>query len=214
MSKFIVGIGFTTRAGKTTAAEGLARELGFRTIGFADQLKELAVKANPLITTASAMVNKANNNKLGWLLSGLGGWEQVKDTYPEARVFLENLGKGGRDVFGDDFWVEQVLRKVDASDHDRWVIADVRYRNEADAIRARGGVVIRLDRPGFSPRDFERDMEGYDFDEVFDNDKGIVDLQADVVAWVKNRLEYVPTSASTAAQVDGLIQALAQEELP
>ena len=59
------------------------------------------------------------------------------------------------------------------------MVTDVRFRNEADAIRARGGVVVRINRPGIeAPNDHisEHDLDGYAFDYFVDNDGTIEDL--------------------------------------
>lgn len=183
---FLIGISYASRAGKDTAAEALCRDLGFVRVGFADKLKELALACDPIVTHGAAQVNRLDNTKLNWIVKGMGGWEKAKDTYPEVRRFLENLGTGCRDVFGADFWVDQLLAGVDS---DRVVVADVRFANEAEAIRAKGGKIIKINRPGFPARPFERELEDYDFDEVFENDRGIVELQATVVAWVKNQIQ-------------------------
>lgn len=183
---FLIGISYASRAGKDTAAEALCRDLGFVRVGFADRLKELALACDPIVTHGAAQVNRLDNTKLNWIVKGMGGWEKAKDTYPEVRRFLENLGTGCRDVFGADFWVDQLLAGVDS---DRVVVADVRFANEAEAIRAKGGKIIKINRPGFPARPFERELEDYDFDEVFENDRGIVELQATVVAWVKNQIQ-------------------------
>ena len=188
---FIVGIGHVSRTGKDTAAEALCRDLGFVRRGFADQLKELAFVADPLVTSATRTVNtNIGHGRLAWVVKSMGGWEAAKDTYPEVRVFLQNLGDGGRRVFGNDFWVDRLLESL--GDEPKVVIPDVRYRSEADKIQALGGVVVRINRPG-------RDAKGHiseteltnwtGWDEEFENRRGIAELQADVVGWVKNQLQ-------------------------
>lgn len=188
----IVGIGHVARAGKDTAANALMRDLNFIRIGFADQLKELAMVADPLITSAVRTINtNIGHGHLAWTVQGLGGWEAAKDTYPEVRKFLQRLGDGGRKVFGENFWVDQALNAAHAHDG-HVVIPDVRYENEADAIRAAGGVVIKIDRPGYVAQGHvsETALAGWDgWDEVFMNSGSVQDLQVDVVSWVKNRLE-------------------------
>lgn len=183
---FLIGISYASRSGKDTAAGALCRDLGFVRAGFADLLKDLALECDPIVTHGPAMVNRTDNTKLSWIVKGGGGWEQAKDTFPEVRRFLENLGTGCRKVFGADFWVDRLLDNVGS---DRVVVADVRFLNEAEAIRAKGGKIIKINRPGFAARPFERELEQFDFDEVFENDRGIVDLQADVVAWAKNQIQ-------------------------
>lgn len=187
----IVGIGHVARVGKDSAAAALVRDLQFTRIGFADQLKELAMVADPLVTSSVRTVNtNIGHGHLAWTVMGLGGWEQAKDTYPEVRKFLQRLGDGGRQVFGEDFWVDQLFKK--AGQLGRVVIPDVRYENEALAIKDAGGVVIKIDRPGHKAQGHisETALADWDgWDEVFTNAGALVELERDVVAWVRNRLE-------------------------
>jgi hypothetical protein len=185
----IVGIGHVQRVGKDTAAEALCRDLGFVRKGFADPLKDLAFATNPLVTSSTRTVNTdVGHGRLQWVVQGVGGWEQAKNTYPEVRIFLQNLGQAARKVFGETFWIDRMFDKV--GPEDRIVIPDVRHRNEADEIRARGGVLIRINRPGkvAAGHVSETDLVDYDWDEEFMNDRSIAELQATVVAFVKNRI--------------------------
>ena len=78
-----------------------------------------------------------------------------------GRQYLQNLGVGARDVFGVNFWVDQVLpldrarRDVIWSDHPeivgppKWaVVTDVRFPNEAARVLDLGGEVWEVIRPG------------------------------------------------------------------
>lgn len=184
----IVGIGHVARVGKDTAAEALCRDLGFVRRAFADPLKDLAFAANPLVTSSTRTVNTdVGHGRLQWVVQGCGGWEQAKNTYPEVRTFLQNLGVAGRKVFGDTFWVDRLFDSCKGVEN--VVIPDVRFRNEAEEIRARGGVLIRINRPGrvAAGHVSETDLVDFDWDEEFDNGTSINDLQATVVSYVKNR---------------------------
>lgn len=186
----IVGLGFVARSGKDTAAEGLVRELGFKRYGFADQLKALALEANPLVTPVTRTVNIGiGHGKLQHIVAGLR-WEGAKDQYTEVRTFLENLGKGARTVFGDRFWVDQLMQSL--PEDENAVIADVRYLNEIDAIRDRGGMVIKIQRPGHEAstlRPSEIELREYDgWDAVVHNNRSTAELQSEVVQLVRERM--------------------------
>lgn len=78
------------------------------------------------------------------------GWDQAKRDYPEIRELLQRLGtEVGREIFGQNFWVEQAL--MEAGKHKRVIFTDCRFVNEADAIQLLGGKVIRITRPGVVP---------------------------------------------------------------
>lgn len=181
----LVGIGHVARSGKDVAAAALVRDLGFERRAFADKLKRLAIAADPIVTTATQATNVGSGKgRLDWIVRGMG-LEQAKDVYPEVRKFLQDLGAGAREVFGEDFWVDQCLGtkplKTDI------VISDVRYENEADEIRRRGGKLIRIDRPGVyaTGHASETALVDYDWDEVVNNDGSVHDLETKVVKLVK-----------------------------
>lgn len=63
------------------------------------------------------------------------------------RYVMQTLGTDwGRALIGEDFWVQAAMQSC-ADDRDS-VFDDVRFENEANAIRAAGGVVVRLHRDG------------------------------------------------------------------
>lgn len=181
----VVGIGHLSRAGKDSAATALQRDLGYRRIGFADKLKELALECDPLVTTATQASNVgAGRGRLKWVVHGLT-WEGAKDSYPEVRNFLINLGEGCRKVLDSDIWVNAVLDGVKKDEN--VVIPDVRYENEAEAIQKAGGFVIRIDRPGATPSglsdNYLTDWDGWDA--VIVNDGTVQDLERAIVSTVK-----------------------------
>jgi hypothetical protein len=187
----IVGIGHVARVGKDTAAEALCRDLQFVRRALADPLKELAMKADPLVTSAVRAQNiNVGHGRLAWVVQGLG-WDGAKDSYTEVRAFLQRLGVGARETFGETFWLDQLFSWIDRTGAPRVVVPDVRFINEAEAIKAAGGVVIKVNRPGHVPSGHvsETELANWDgWDRSFNNDRWVADLQADVVNYVKELL--------------------------
>lgn len=183
----IVGIGCTYQVGKDTAAAALVRDLGFQRIGFADRVKELALHINPIVVSAQAQkVNvEAGRGRLQWVHDGLGGWEAAKVQYPEVRIFLQKLGEGVRNYLGDETWIDAVLNRARHSDT---VIPDVRYTNEAEAIKDEGGLLVKITRPGYGPANghaSENDLAAYEgWDLVINNSGSIETMQAQLVTFV------------------------------
>lgn len=68
------------------------------------------------------------------------------------RQLLQTIGtEWGRDMIDRDIWVrhlEQRIANMERQGYDLIVVADVRFDNEAEAIRARGGQVWQVIRPG------------------------------------------------------------------
>lgn len=72
-----------------------------------------------------------------------------------GRQVLQNIGNGAREVFHQDFWLDQTLPEVEELDqYDQWagvdvaVVTDVRYANEAERVLWHGGEVWLVDRTG------------------------------------------------------------------
>jgi hypothetical protein len=92
----------------------------------------------------------------------------------------------GRQMFGENFWVDIALNGIKETNA---VITDVRFRNEADAIKKAGGQVWRINRNGIGPvtdHSSEVDLDKYDFDYVIDNDFSVSDLNGIIdMLWEK-----------------------------
>jgi hypothetical protein len=198
-----VGLIGKKRVGKDTFAAVLVEEFGFARVAFADPLKEMALTIDPIIHVGNGWDDDGLAYGLGELIEQRG-WEAVKDHYPAARRFLQRLGDGVRQ-FDPEFWVRAgmeaaesqregyrlhpVIRKalVDSgndapADRDPRpvVVTDVRYPNEADAIRDAGGILVRIVRPGVDDGDThasETALDDYDADLELINDGGVFDLQ-------------------------------------
>lgn len=122
-------------AGKSTAAAYLAARYGAVRYSLAYPLKEIARRA------------------LDFSYPQVYGTQADKDAEDprygfSPRWFLQRLGTEGiRDVLGADFWVRHALERIAADAPRVATIDDCRFENEAHAIRAAGGVVIRLHPP-------------------------------------------------------------------
>jgi hypothetical protein len=67
-----------------------------------------------------------------------------------VREFLQKLGTDGlRDGLHGNVWVNALF--ADYTPTHNWIITDVRFPNEAKAIKDRGGIIIRVDRPFVKP---------------------------------------------------------------
>lgn len=146
----IVGLVGPKRSGKSTAAEALVRERGFVSIGFADALKDLALRVNPILPGPPLA------ERLAWWVDQYG-WEYAKKR-PEVRRFLQELGTGVRDI-DPNFWLRAWEPKTIAafeSGISGVVVPDVRFLNEAAFLKDRhlvDALLIRITRPGLDTSD-------------------------------------------------------------
>lgn len=172
----IVGITGYARSGKDTLAKSLRLRHGFHRIAFADKLKELALGTDPIIYWDKHYEFPVS---LSSLVASLG-WDRAKE-YPEVRQYLQRLGDHCRNTFGDDVWIRATLATLhslqDAGHH--IVYTDVRYPNEADFIRSKGGLIIKVVRPGVQPANnhvTEKNVDLIQEDVLLHNDGSKTDL--------------------------------------
>jgi hypothetical protein len=99
---------------------------------------------------------------------------------------LQYIGEGMRNIYGKDIWVRQLGPKIEhqgAGEH--LIVADLRYSNEAEYLRAKGFTLVNIRRPN-RPIDrdpshiSENDLNEYDFDFTIINDGTLGELYEEV----------------------------------
>jgi hypothetical protein len=109
-----------------------------------------------------------------------------------VRDFLQKLGTDGlRDGLHTNTWVNALMADYkpqtvglsslgeDIQEEPNWIITDTRFPNEAKAIKEAGGIVIRVDRPGYKPinaHPSETGLDNWDFDYKIMNGSDITAL--------------------------------------
>jgi hypothetical protein len=171
----ILGINGFKTSGKNTAYEFVKELLPDKNVqgaGFADKLKITGLKALGFDRPNAELLALADSLKVG---ANISIFYEEPGTVPSrlydtsvlhdltGREFLQNFGQRAREEFGDNFWVDQVLplaheyddyHSVYLANEDRYegvdvlCITDLRYPNEADRIKALGGTVWEIIRPG------------------------------------------------------------------
>ena len=169
----IIGLSGYARSGKDTVADHLVNTYGFTQKSFAAKMKEAIYTLNPIVHSDSIGEFRYQS------LVDVYGLDKVKEDYPEVRRLLQVFGtEVGRSMFGDNFWVDLTLNNLKSF---HTVISDVRFKNEAEAIRKSGGQIWRVNRVGVGPvtgHVSEIDLDDYDFDFVLNNDTTIESLYA------------------------------------
>lgn len=132
MNTIIVALCGPAGSGKTTVANHLIETYGARRYGFATPLKEMVKKA---LAFTDEQVYGTQEQK-----------EAIDPRYGHSpRWFLQRIGtEGCRAVFGEDFWTSQAIDVIKRQAPVLAVIDDMRFENEAQAVRAVGGNVWRL----------------------------------------------------------------------
>ena len=128
--------------------------------------------------------------------------EEIQPTY---REFLQWLGtEAGRERIHPNIWVNALFADYTevaglAKDEDNisvqylegvypnWIITDVRFPNEAEAIKKRGGIILRIERPNVERmlHRSETSLDNWDFDYTIKNDYNLDKLINSVTTFTK-----------------------------
>ncbi len=136
--------GYAT-SGKDTAANYLVEKYGYERRAFADKLKD----------SVAALLNINREQIERWKLDPdveIQVVRKVKDGFSVLewqtfRNFLQRYGtESHRDVLHEHIWIDYTLAEYHSGL--RWAISDLRFENEAKAVRSQGGKVVWITRPG------------------------------------------------------------------
>ena len=156
----LIGLTGYSRAGKDEVARILVERHGFSRLAFADGIKRfLELQLGGLADFADV------------------DWDEMKKD-PEWRELLQRTGVAMREVFGEDVLVDR-MHLGHAAAISRCVITDVRFENEAAAIREYGGRIWRVSRPDVGALNGHVSEVGIDAilaDQGIDNDGSLDDL--------------------------------------
>lgn len=176
----LIGLCGAAGAGKNTVAEALCLKYGWIQFGFADPVYA-AVSAATGIPVQRLRDRSMKEQPIEWLGKS-------------PRELLQTLGtEWGRNLVRSDIWVQVAMRQVDACRQHACsvVLTDVRFENEADAIKSAGGLVWRVVRGSSSlsaqaaKHSSEAGIPDYLVDSVIENRGTIHDLSLAVDAAIK-----------------------------
>lgn len=164
----LIGISGKARAGKDTLAKHLV-ELGYYQMAFADGVKHVTsyLAGEPVALFHDNAEKEMYSQNLGMA----------------RRRAMQNVGNAMREAIGPNVWIRPLLSAWKESGEFSAVISDVRYPNEAAAIRGHGGLIIRIERPNSPGLDgdaaahvSEVPLPDNLIDLVVVNDRGVGDL--------------------------------------
>ena len=108
------------------------------------------------------------------------------------RKLLQLLGtECGRQIIHPNIWVNALFADYDTSSNydSNWIITDVRFPNEVQAIKDKGGIVIKINRDSdvVDNHSSETALDNYDgFDFVVDNNGSIDALTNNLIKIINN----------------------------
>lgn len=181
----IIGLSGHAGAGKDTVADYLVENYGFKKVAFADEIRAMLLEIDPIVGQGMG------NWKLSLFIKTYG-WDEFKSK-PEMRAVMQRFGMAARERWGADFWIQQLLPKLDGN----VVVSDVRFKNEADTLRAWGASIWRIERDvKHSNHVSETELDNYGFDAVIHNNFHVQALYA----LVNDVLDRQPKPSASAAE--------------
>lgn len=174
----LIGLCGAARAGKSTAASFLTEHMGYQEYSY----------AGPIRTFMRDLLNVDVNT-----------YENIKDK-PHAllggntpRYAMQTLGtEWGRNTLSDTLWIDVCMNKVNSALHRHGtsvVVSDVRFPNEAEAIRAAGGKIIQILRaggPGIQDNQHvsENGIPQHMIDTIIINDGSLEDFKIQLIKYI------------------------------
>lgn len=132
----IIGLTGVAGSGKDTAGKILVEQHGYQRLAFADVMRDALRTIDPFVDLGDlAMLYTA--------ACAHYGEDEVKREFGGRRL-LENLGDALKALGGNDVIIDATFRKMQPGVN--YVVTDVRFNNEADAIRAAGGKILVIER--------------------------------------------------------------------
>lgn len=176
----IIGIAGYKGSGKDTAGSVLIDKYGFEKISFAAPMKDLVAQMfniDRFMLEGSDCKMRALREDPKFGAYGMSG-----------RKLLQEIGTGLRDIVSPNIWVDMALKNC--IDDENYVITDVRFPNEVEAIHNKGGFVIGIKRPGFNGDGHisEHSLDDIALPYIINNDESIDILKVKMDTLINARL--------------------------
>lgn len=175
----LIGICGKKFSGKSTVARLLHNATGYEVVSFADKLKDVCCVLSGC-TREDLEDYEFKENKLvpTYLRPYCGNAEK-----PTYRAFLQHFGSEVMRGVNDNIWIDCTL----GNGAEDVIVSDVRFPNEARAIKERGGIVIKVvrDTQVEDSHCSEASVNEIDADYTIWNDSTIEDLVANVDSLVR-----------------------------
>lgn len=169
----LIGITGHKFAGKSTVANMLSQILGYETCSFADKLKDVTC----ILSGCTREQLEDYDFKENELVPDYLRPYCLNAEKPTYRAFLQHFGSEVMRGANDNIWIDCTLSKCG----ENAIISDVRFPNEAKAIRERGGLIVKVVRDGVASKDThssEKNVENIAGNIIVFNDGSLEHLKA------------------------------------
>lgn len=133
----IIGLTGVAGSGKDTAGKILVEQHGYERLAFADIMRDALRTIDPNVIAPHGVPLPYG------IACAVYGEDHVKRALGGRRL-LENIGDALKALGGNNVIIDATFRKMQPGVN--YVVTDVRFNNEADAIRAAGGKILVIER--------------------------------------------------------------------
>lgn len=141
----VIGFIGYKNSGKTTACNIVRRHIeaviqhNFKD-GLVEEMKKNLPDTLKILSNLEGMMRFLDSNKYSV--------EQLfKDKPPLMRALMQNYGTEVRRGDNPNYWVDRWIERLPEGNVELILTDDVRFKNEAMAVKSQGGILIRLIRP-------------------------------------------------------------------
>lgn len=176
-------------SGKSTVARLLHNATGYEVRSFADKLKDITcILSGCTREDLEDYEFKETQCVPPYLRPYCGDKFSLDAGYvkPTFRAFLQHFGSEIMRNINNDIWIDCALQNCPKNA----IISDCRFPNEAKAVKAKGGIVIKVVRPDVNASDSHQ------------SETSIDEIKADYVLWNDTTLE------NLVLNIDSLVRAL------
>ena len=167
-------------SGKSTVARLLHYATGYPVVSFADKLKDMCC----VLSGCTREQLEDYDFKETQLVPDYLRPYCLNAEKPTFRAFLQHFGSEVMRGVNDNIWIDCTLSNCG----ENAIISDCRFPNEAKAVKARGGIVIKVVRPDAQAKDShqsETQIDEIEADYTLWNDSTLGNLVANVDSLVR-----------------------------
>jgi hypothetical protein len=166
----LIGLCGVPGAGKTTVARYLRFVNGFDHINVGDPIKGMMRGFYRTLDVSSEDIDRRLDGDLKEVPDGLLNGKSPREA-------MQHLGKGWRDLISPTLFADRWGDRLEASEN---AVADgMRYAEEVPVLKRLGGVLVRVERPGFEvdPNSHIAERQDLPVDFVLENSGSVIDLE-------------------------------------
>ena len=142
----LIGVLGLKRSGKDTTADYIVKNYQFQKLTFAEPLKEAC---RILFNFDEEQLYGSTKEDID---SRWGVSPRTVYQYIGTEIFRNNIQNIMPDI-KNNFWVKLTIDNYNKNKNKNTIISDVRFKNEIDAIRGEGGIIIKIIRPENTNKD-------------------------------------------------------------